>query len=26
LGAEAATLSLAEHRPVRIDEAKDRLS
>ena len=24
--AEAATLSLAEHRPVRIDEAKDRLS
>jgi myo-inositol 2-dehydrogenase/D-chiro-inositol 1-dehydrogenase len=24
--AEAATLSLAEHRPVRVDEAKDRLS
>jgi myo-inositol 2-dehydrogenase/D-chiro-inositol 1-dehydrogenase len=24
--AEAATLSLAEHRPVRIDEAKERLS
>ena len=23
--AEAATLSLAEHRPVRVDEAKDRL-
>jgi myo-inositol 2-dehydrogenase / D-chiro-inositol 1-dehydrogenase len=24
--AEAATLSLAEHRPVRVDEARDRLS
>jgi myo-inositol 2-dehydrogenase/D-chiro-inositol 1-dehydrogenase len=24
--AEAATLSLAEHRPIRIDEVKERLS